>query len=140
VSDESSGPAFERLLDYVRESRGFDFGGYKRTTLLRRVAKRMSQVGVKDYAAYLEYLEAQPGEFAALFNTILINVTSYFRDAAAWEYLQREILPRIIASKAPVAVPAAKEKTQETMPHEAASEAQPKEKRLASSSARSAAT
>jgi len=99
VSDDSPGPDFERLLDYIRESRGFDFGGYKRTTLLRRVAKRMSQVGVKDYAAYLEYLEAQPGEFAALFNTILINVTSYFRDAAAWEYLQQEILPRIIASK-----------------------------------------
>ena len=99
MSEDSPGPDFERLLDYIRESRGFDFGGYKRTTLLRRVAKRMSQVGVKDYAPYLEYLEAQPGEFAALFNTILINVTSYFRDAAAWEYLQQEILPRIIASK-----------------------------------------
>ncbi len=99
MSDDSPGPDFERLLDYIRESRGFDFGGYKRTTLLRRVAKRMTQAGVKDYAAYLEYLEAQPGEFAALFNTILINVTSYFRDAAAWEYLQQEILPRIIASK-----------------------------------------
>jgi two-component system CheB/CheR fusion protein len=99
VKDDSPGPDFERLLEYIRESRGFDFSGYKRTTLLRRVAKRMTQVGAKNYAGYLEYLEAQPGEFAALFNTILINVTSYFRDAAAWEYLQQEILPRIIASK-----------------------------------------
>src|SRR6202521_4468587 len=59
----------------------------------------MTQVGAKDYAAYLEYLEANPDEFVAAFNTILINVTSYFRDAPAWEYLQQEILPRIIAGK-----------------------------------------
>ena len=99
MTDEPTGPDFERLLEHIRESRGFDFGGYKRTTLVRRVAKRMATAGVKDHAAYVEYLEAQPGEFAALFNTILINVTSYFRDAPAWEYLQQDILPRIIASK-----------------------------------------
>jgi two-component system CheB/CheR fusion protein len=99
VSEDSPGPDFARLLEHVRDTRGFDFGGYKRTTLVRRVDKRMTQVGVKDYAAYLDYLEANPDEFGALFNTILINVTSYFRDAAAWDYLQQEILPRIIASK-----------------------------------------
>ena len=99
MKGEATGPDFERLLEYIRESRGFDFGDYKRTTLVRRVAKRMTAVGVKDHAAYLEYLEAQPGEFAALFNTILINVTSYFRDAPAWEYLRQEILPKIIATK-----------------------------------------
>jgi two-component system CheB/CheR fusion protein len=99
VTDDPPGPDVARLLEYIRESRGFDFSGYKRTTLLRRIAKRMAQVGVKDYTAYLEYLEAQPDEFVALFNTILINVTSYFRDPWAWEYLQQEILPKIIASK-----------------------------------------
>ena len=99
MSEQSPGSDFERLLEHIRETRGFDFGGYKRTTLVRRVAKRMTQVGVKDDAAYVEYLEANPDEFAALFNTILINVTSYFRDAAAWEYLQQEILPRIVSSK-----------------------------------------
>jgi two-component system CheB/CheR fusion protein len=99
MSDESQGPDFERLLEHIRDTRGFDFGGYKRTTLVRRVDKRMAQVGVKDYSAYLEFLEANPDEFVALFNTILINVTSYFRDAPAWEYLQQEVLPRIMASK-----------------------------------------
>jgi len=101
VSEEPTGPDFARLLKHIRDTRGFDFSGYKRPTLVRRVTKRMAQVGVKDYADYLEYLEANPDEFAALFNTILINVTSYFRDAQAWEYLQQEILPRIISSKAP---------------------------------------
>jgi two-component system CheB/CheR fusion protein len=99
LSEESLGPDFTRLLEHIRDTRGFDFGGYKRTTLVRRVAKRMTQAGVKDYAAYLEFLEANPDEFTALFNTILINVTSYFRDASAWEYLQQEILPKIIAGK-----------------------------------------
>src|SRR2546421_588095 len=99
VSDQTQKPDLERLLEYLRESRGFDFSGYKRTTLLRRVQKRMAQVGAKDYAAYLDHLQLHPEEFVALFNTILINVTSYFRDRPAWEYLQTEILPKIIASK-----------------------------------------
>jgi two-component system, chemotaxis family, CheB/CheR fusion protein len=99
VKQETADPTFERLLQYLLETRGFDFTGYKRSTLQRRVAKRMSQVGIKDYASYLLYLEAHDEEFVALFNTILINVTSYFRDVEAWEYLQQEILPKIIAGK-----------------------------------------
>jgi len=99
MTDEPQDPAFEHLLQYLLENRGFDFSGYKRTTLHRRLARRMSQVGVADYTAYLDYLRAHQEEFAALFNTILINVTGYFRDAPAWEYLQREILPRLIAAK-----------------------------------------
>jgi two-component system, chemotaxis family, CheB/CheR fusion protein len=101
VTDEPDSPDFDRLLQYLRETRGFDFSGYKRTTLLRRIAKRMTHVGVDGHGAYLDYLQANPDEFGLLFNTILINVTSYFRDAAAWEYLRAEILPRIIEGKAP---------------------------------------
>src|SRR5438128_9507667 len=99
MTDDPQDPDFDRLLQYLLENRGFDFSGYKRTTLHRRLAKRMSQVGVADYKAYLEYLQLHQEEFAALFNTILINVTGYVRDAPAWEYLQREILPRMIAGK-----------------------------------------
>jgi two-component system CheB/CheR fusion protein len=101
MTEEPESADFERLLQYLRETRGFDFSGYKRTTLLRRIEKRMTHVGVKGHGPYLEYLQAHPDEFGTLFNTILINVTSYFRDAAAWEYLRAEILPRIIEGKAP---------------------------------------
>jgi two-component system CheB/CheR fusion protein len=101
VTDEPDSPDFERLLQYLRETRGFDFSGYKRTTLLRRIAKRMTHVGVDSHGDYLDYLQANPDEFGSLFNTILINVTSYFRDAAAWESLRAEILPKIIEGKAP---------------------------------------
>jgi len=101
LTDEPESPEFERLLQFLRETRGFDFSGYKRTTLLRRIEKRMAYVGVKGHGPYLEYLQAHPDEFGTLFNTILINVTSYFRDAAAWDYVRTEVLPRIIEGKAP---------------------------------------
>ncbi len=93
--------SFEKLLLFLRESRGFDFTGYKRSTLLRRVKHRMDQVGISNYPEYHEYLQQHHEEFSFLFNTILINVTSFFRDPAAWEYLSAEVLPRMIAAKSP---------------------------------------
>jgi two-component system, chemotaxis family, CheB/CheR fusion protein len=90
---------FEALLQYLQQSRGFDFTGYKRSTLMRRVSKRMGSVGLTDFAEYLDYLQVHPDEFAQLFNTILINVTSFFRDPEAWAYTAREVLPRILEQK-----------------------------------------
>ncbi len=87
------------LLDFLRTARGFDLSVYKPTTLTRRIAKRLQAVGAAGYKEYIEYLEVHPEEFAAIFNTILINVTSFFRDAGAWDYLGREIVPRIVAAK-----------------------------------------
>jgi two-component system CheB/CheR fusion protein len=90
----------ETLLEFVKNSRGFDFTGYKRSSIERRIAKRMSEVGVGSYEDYLDYLELHGEEFAELFNTILINVTSFFRDAAAWEYLTGETIPTLVANRA----------------------------------------
>ena len=94
-------PGWPELLDYLHASRGFDFHGYKANTLGRRIRKRISAIGVPDLVAYRAYLEAHPDEFAALFDTILINVTSFFRDPPAWEALRTIALPAIVASKAP---------------------------------------
>ncbi len=91
--------AFEALLDYLKRNRGFDFTGYKRATLMRRVGKRMQEVGIDDYVAYQDHLEVHPDEFAFLFNTILINVTAFFRDQPAWTYLASTIVPAILESK-----------------------------------------
>jgi two-component system CheB/CheR fusion protein len=90
---------FESLLDYLKQARGFDFAAYKRTTLTRRVDHRMQQVDIKSYADYVDFLEVHPDEFAQLFNTILINVTSFFRDESAWDYLAQEIIPGLLAAK-----------------------------------------
>jgi two-component system CheB/CheR fusion protein len=96
-----SSPEFEALLNHIKRTRGFDFTGYKRTSLLRRFQKRMQMLDIDSYSAYTDYLEVHPDEFALLFDTILINVTSFFRDPAAWEYLATDILPLIFADKQP---------------------------------------
>jgi two-component system CheB/CheR fusion protein len=93
-------PDFEALLEYLNLSRGFDFTGYKRPSLMRRVVKRMQGLGVEGFGEYQDYLEVHPEEFAALFNTILINVTSFFRDQPAWDYLAGEVIPHIAANTA----------------------------------------
>jgi len=90
---------FEALLDHIKRSRGFDFAGYKRPSLMRRVCKRMQTVGLEDYGDYVDYLEVHPEEFTDLFNTVLINVTAFFRDEPAWDYLAQEIIPGILANK-----------------------------------------
>ncbi|HEY2818098.1 MAG TPA: CheR family methyltransferase [Casimicrobiaceae bacterium] len=93
---------FEALLQYLKASRGFDFTGYKRSTLTRRVMKRMAALkDVKTFGAYQVYLEVHPEELPLLFNTILINVTAFFRDAAAWNFLAEKIIPRIVKGKRP---------------------------------------
>src|SRR5262245_61263098 len=91
----------EALLDHLSRSRGFDFTGYKRSSLLRRIQKRMQIVGTSSYGDYIAHLEANPDEFGLLFNTILINVTSFFRDPEAWGYLSRAILTRVLADTRP---------------------------------------
>ena len=91
-------PEFEALLRYIQESRGLDFRGYKRTSLRRRIALRMEALGAGDFADYRSRLEAQPGEFEDLLNTVLINVTSFFRDAEAWDVLRDQVIPAILAS------------------------------------------
>ena len=91
----------ERLLEYLKRTRGFDFTAYKRPSLARRIQRRMQTVGVAKYDDYLDYLEVHPGEFPQLFNTILINVTAFFRDPQSWEFLAAEILPRILRAKQP---------------------------------------
>jgi two-component system CheB/CheR fusion protein len=90
---------FENLLDYLKQNRGFDFTGYKRASLARRIEKRMQAVEIEGYGNYIDYLEVHPEEFTQLFNFILINVTSFFRDLPAWEYLAKEIIPRMVGGK-----------------------------------------
>lgn len=101
MSTQKSPQEFEALLDYLKHNRGFDFTAYKRSTLTRRVDKRMQQLGIAAYGEYTDYLQVHPEEFTLLFNTILINLTSFFRDPPAWEYLAKEVIPSIIASKRP---------------------------------------
>jgi two-component system CheB/CheR fusion protein len=97
----TANPDFEALLDYLKRNRGFDFTGYKRASLIRRINKRMQAVGIDQYLEYMDHLEVHPDEFISLFNTILINVTGFFRDSSTWDYLAKEILPRLLQDRLP---------------------------------------
>ena len=89
----------EELLRFIRDARGFDFTGYKRSSIGRRVHRRMHEVRIESLADYRDLLEADVDEFTYLFNTILINLTGFFRDTAAWRYLRAEVLPQIISRR-----------------------------------------
>jgi two-component system CheB/CheR fusion protein len=86
----------EALLSYLKQTRGFDFTVYKRPTLMRRVLVRMQAAGMGSFADYLDYLQVDSEEFTRLFNTILINVTSFFRDPQAWELVRSDVIPRLL--------------------------------------------
>src|SRR5580704_10450850 len=91
----------DTLLEFVRDARGFDFTGYKRASIERRVAKRLAEVGVENYDDYIDYLQLHGDEFVDLFNTLLINVTGFFRDPPTWEYLADQVVPRLVETRPP---------------------------------------
>src|SRR5919198_13774 len=95
---EAKTEAFDDLLEFLKLNRGFDFTGYKRSSLERRIRKRMQEIGVETFSDYQDHLEVHPDEFRELFNTICINVTGFFRDKESWDYLVADILPPLIAA------------------------------------------
>lgn len=101
MSFSDSNPEFEALLQYLKHHRGCDLTSYKRSTLIRRFHHRMQSIRINSYKDYLKYLQIHSEEYHLLFNDILINVTSFFRDRDAWEYLATDIIPRILANKQP---------------------------------------
>ena len=86
----------DELLHFLAEERNFDLRGYKPTTLERRIRKRMGQLSLGDFGSYVEHIRANPGETNQLLDTILINVTEFFRDPEAWEIVANDILPPLL--------------------------------------------
>ena len=88
-----------RLLMLLRSATGHDFSLYKRTTISRRIERRMAQHDLTDPELYGRYLKAHPSEVQALFRELLINVTSFFRDPDSFAALKQDILPALLADK-----------------------------------------
>jgi two-component system CheB/CheR fusion protein len=99
MSTSDQDPSFEALLDFLKRSRGIDFTGYKRSSLERRFRRRLDAVACRSFGDYLDLLEADADEFGALFDTLLINVTEFFRDPDSWELLRDEVVPALIERK-----------------------------------------
>ena len=99
MTETADKEAFERLLVYLRDHRGFDFTGYKRSSLQRRIGKRMQEVGIEGYETYLDELEVSPEEFGQLFDSVLINVSTFFRDPPVWAHVGEMLIPQILEHK-----------------------------------------
>ena len=90
---------FDALLDFLKRNRGFDFSAYKRPSLMRRIRRRMQNVSIEKFSDYSDFLEVHPEEFSHLFDNVLINVTSFFRDPQSWETLAADIIPKVANNK-----------------------------------------
>ncbi|MGZ5558914.1 MAG: chemotaxis protein CheB, partial [Methylobacter sp.] len=88
-----------RILMQIRTSTGHDFSLYKKSTITRRIQRRMSQNGIENTEIYARYLKEHPSETSALFKELLINVTNFFRDPEAFVALKQDILPTLLADK-----------------------------------------
>ncbi len=88
-----------RLLLLLRTATGHDFSLYKKSTIGRRIERRMLQHDLTDIDIYARYLKEHPAEAQALVKELLINVTSFFRDPEAFLALRQEILPQLFADK-----------------------------------------
>jgi two-component system, chemotaxis family, CheB/CheR fusion protein len=99
LSPSNTDPSFEQLLEYVRDTRAFDYKGYKRPSLMRRFEKRVQAVGAESWDEYRAYLNEHPDEFNELFDTILINVTGFFRDPETWDFLRDDVIPQLLERK-----------------------------------------
>ncbi len=93
--------SLNQLLHELANNRGLDLRGYKTTSLERRIRKRMAQRKVGRYSDYLELIRSDPEETNQLLNTVLINVTEFFRDPQAWEVLRTEVLPQLLGGMRP---------------------------------------
>jgi len=84
------------LLTNIHSEHGFDFRGYRASTLTRRLGRRLRARGVRTYAAYAGVLDQDPHEYEKLFDDMTISVTSFFRDDLAFEVLQTTVLPALL--------------------------------------------
>ena len=89
----------ERIAKHVSYRTGHDFRHYKPATLLRRLAVRMSVLGMSNPNDYLKELISNKSEASKLFRDLLINVTSFFRDPDAFSVLAEEVVPQLLANK-----------------------------------------
>lgn len=89
----------EKVLILLRDRTGQDFSLYKKNTVYRRIERRMSIHQIDTIATYVRFLQQNSQELELLFKELLIGVTNFFRDPAAWEQLRKEIIPELLAGR-----------------------------------------
>lgn len=109
VAEEPAGPQpvpvdpvqYAKIIDLLHGATGVDFTHYRATTIMRRTGRRMALVAKPTLAEYVDHLAATPTEVEALARDILIHVTSFFRDQAAFASLASTVFPALTRDRAP---------------------------------------
>ena len=98
---ESEAAVLAQIFHRLRSAHGVDFTHYKRTTIRRRIERRMMLRRIESLDEYRESLDTDPGELAALYQDFLIRVTEFFRDPAAFDALRHNVLPALCEGRSP---------------------------------------
>ena len=101
TKDKSS---LEKILTLLRRYTGNDFSFYKKNTVYRRIERRLNIHKIDKISSYVSFLNDNPKEIEILFKELLIGVTNFFRDAAAWEKLKETVIPGILSHFEPGSV------------------------------------
>lgn len=101
VETEQPSGALQKIFVLLRARTGADFSGYKPTTIYRRLERRMSVHQLQPLPRYIRYLQENTAEVDLLFRELLIGVTSFFRDPAAFEVLKEKALLPLLQGKPP---------------------------------------
>ena len=99
--EQAQAAALARVLDLLRRRTGHDFSKYKRTTVLRRLLRRIQLHHLHSIADYLDYLQEHAEEVQHLLDDFLITVTSFFRDPDAWQALQERVIGPLVEDADP---------------------------------------
>jgi two-component system, chemotaxis family, CheB/CheR fusion protein len=99
VSEVKDRGNLSALLDKIYDERGYDFREYKSASIERRINKRLMEHHLETYGQYAALLDCSPNEYVKLFDTLLINVSEFFRDPEAWRIIESTIIPKIMAKK-----------------------------------------
>jgi two-component system CheB/CheR fusion protein len=89
------------ILQMIKKSMGVDFTHYKMNTIKRRTLRRMLLLRIDTLENYVQHLQKHPKELNQLYNDLLINVTSFFRDPDTLEYLEKTVIPKILKRRLP---------------------------------------
>jgi two-component system CheB/CheR fusion protein len=99
--EEKAQSALEKAVILLRAHTGHDFSLYKRNTLYRRIERRMGIHQIGKMAAYVRHLQENSQELDLLFKELLIGVTNFFRDPAAWKQLREQAIPALLWNRSP---------------------------------------
>jgi two-component system CheB/CheR fusion protein len=93
--------ALRQILALVRRQTGQDFARYKRSTILRRVLRRVQIHQLPDLSTYVRFLQTNEAEVTALYQNLLISVTNFFRDPGVFARLEQVVIPQLFTGKTP---------------------------------------